>query len=137
MRHSSANTDHHRRLAIEPLSPSLITLLLACGQATVSAHHSNGTQGLGRAVPGHQPGRVRRGQCHKRQLPSAAIDADPDASLERQVPPRRAEAGRVRQRAGPLSCTDMCIGIGRIRIRGYGNFLKNPMHGYVYYLKIK
>jgi hypothetical protein len=33
--------------------------------------------------------------------------------------------------------TDTCIGIGRIRIRGYGNFLKNPIHGYVYYLKNK
>jgi len=32
-----------------------------------------------------------------------------------------------------LSCTDTDtrIGIGRIRIRGYGNFLKNPIHGYV------
>ena len=27
--------------------------------------------------------------------------------------------------------TDTRIGIGRIRIRGYGNFLKNPIHGYV------
>jgi hypothetical protein len=38
-----------------------------------------------------------------------------------------------------LSCTDMdtCIGIGRIRIRGYGNFPKNPIRGYVYYLKNK
>ena len=26
---------------------------------------------------------------------------------------------------------DTRIGIGRIRIRGYGNFLKNPIHGYV------
>jgi hypothetical protein len=31
------------------------------------------------------------------------------------------------------------MGIGRIRIHGYGNFLKNPIRGYVYYLfkKIK
>ena len=38
-----------------------------------------------------------------------------------------------------LSSTDIdtCIGIGRIRIRGYGNFLKNPIRGYVYYLKNK
>ena len=27
--------------------------------------------------------------------------------------------------------TDTRIGIGRIRIRGYGNFLKNPIRGYV------
>ena len=27
--------------------------------------------------------------------------------------------------------TDTCIGIGRIQIRGYGNFLKNPTRGYV------
>ena len=32
-----------------------------------------------------------------------------------------------------LSSTDIdtCIGIGRIRIRGYGNFLKNPIRGYI------
>ena len=33
--------------------------------------------------------------------------------------------------------TDTRFGIGRIRIRGYGNFLKNPIRGYVYYLKNK
>jgi ribosome biogenesis protein Nip4 len=33
--------------------------------------------------------------------------------------------------------TDTCIGIGRIRIRGYGNFIKNQIRGYVYYLKNK
>ena len=33
--------------------------------------------------------------------------------------------------------TGTCIGIGRIRIREYGNFQKNPIHGYVYYLKNK
>jgi hypothetical protein len=27
-----------------------------------------------------------------------------------------------------------CIGIGRIRIHGYDNFLKNPIRGYIYYL---
>jgi hypothetical protein len=27
--------------------------------------------------------------------------------------------------------TDTRIGIGRIRIRGYGNFLKNPIRGYI------
>jgi len=27
--------------------------------------------------------------------------------------------------------TDTCIGIGRIRIRGYGNFPNNPIRGYV------
>ena len=31
----------------------------------------------------------------------------------------------------------MCIGIGRIWIRGYGNFLNNPIRGYIYYLKNK
>ena len=41
--------------------------------------------------------------------------------------------------SGPLCCTDTdtCIGIGRIQIRGYGNFLNNPIRGYVYYLKNK
>jgi len=41
--------------------------------------------------------------------------------------------------AAELCCTDTdtCIGIGRIRIRGYGNFLNNPIRGYVYYLKNK
>jgi len=32
---------------------------------------------------------------------------------------------------------DKCIGIERIRIHEYDNFLKNPIHGYVYYLKNK
>ena len=27
--------------------------------------------------------------------------------------------------------TDTRIGIGKIRIRGYGNFLKKPIHGYI------
>jgi len=27
--------------------------------------------------------------------------------------------------------TDTCVGIGRIRIRGYGNFPNNPIRGYV------
>ena len=38
-----------------------------------------------------------------------------------------------------LCCTDTdtCIAIGRIRIRGYGNFLNNLIRGYVYYLKNK
>ena len=31
----------------------------------------------------------------------------------------------------------MCIGIGRIRIRGYDNFLKKSIREYVYYLKNK
>ena len=41
--------------------------------------------------------------------------------------------------SGPLCCTDTdtCIGIGRIQIRGYGNFLNNPIRGYIYYLKNK
>jgi len=45
----------------------------------------------------------------------------------------------ILSKAYELSCTDTdtCIGIGRIRIRGYGNFLKNPIRGYIYYLKNK
>jgi hypothetical protein len=65
---------------------------------------SNGRQGLGRAVPRREPGGVRHGQRLRWQLPHAdpvhPVDADPDAGLVRQVPPRRAQAGRVRQRAG-------------------------------------
>jgi len=71
---------------------------------THTAECSNGRQaGLGRAVPGREHGGVRHGQRLRWPLPHAGdtVDADPDARLVRQVPPRRAQAGRVRQPAGP------------------------------------
>jgi len=71
-------------------------------QVLLSILCSNGRQGLDRVVPRREPGGVRHGQRLWWRLPHAdPVDADPDASLVRQVPPRRAEAGRVRQLAGP------------------------------------
>jgi hypothetical protein len=62
---------------------------------------SNGRQRIGDAVPGREPSDVRHGQRLRWQLPHAdPVDADPDAGLVRQVPPRRAQAGRVRQCSG-------------------------------------
>ena len=69
---------------------------------------SNGVQGV-RSVPGREPRRARGGKRLRRQpvVPDAdavdpdTVNADADAVGVREVPPRRAEAGRVRQRAGP------------------------------------
>jgi hypothetical protein len=75
-------------------------------QLSLCVYNGTGRQGIGRAVPRREPGGVHRhGQRLRWQLPHAdpvhPVDADPDAGLVRQVPPRRAQARRVRQRAGP------------------------------------
>ncbi|TKW05872.1 hypothetical protein SEVIR_7G204801v4 [Setaria viridis] len=56
------------------------------------------------------------GQRLRWQLPHAVdpVDAYPDAGLVRQVPPRRAEAGRVRQRARPHQGQGGCAARGAL-----------------------
>jgi hypothetical protein len=63
---------------------------------------SNGVQGIC-AVPGREPGGAGRSQRLLALLPDPldADDAHAHAVVVRQVPPRRAQAWRVRQRAGP------------------------------------
>ena len=90
----------------------------------------------------NQRGVMAQPWIHPQQQPDHVLVADTDRHVQGRLvslvsPPQRlrhpAVAGVQPQQRG--TDTDTCIGIGRIRIRGYGNFLKNPIRGYVYYLK--